>query len=146
MTRPFRNAANRCPIRGSSQKLRPALEFFSQERRSEDWFPPTSSGFLDQRTKLLTPSVVHLPVFKVNMNYNDRGVLCQNTFITSMRFFLVLENIFFTAAINLLRVLILGAPPRLTWFAGNHSLWITHPLLFVNDYFVIPICSTVALQ
>jgi hypothetical protein len=41
MTRPFRNASNRCPIRDSSQKVRPAFEFFSQERRPE-------IGFADQ--------------------------------------------------------------------------------------------------
>ena len=32
LTRPFRNAPNRCPVRDSSQKERPTLEFFSQER------------------------------------------------------------------------------------------------------------------
>jgi len=32
LTRPFRKAPNRCPIRDSSQKERPTLEFFSQER------------------------------------------------------------------------------------------------------------------
>lgn len=30
-----------------------------------DWFPPASSSFLVQRTNLLSPSVAHLPIFKV---------------------------------------------------------------------------------
>jgi len=32
-----------------------------------DWFLPVGSGFLVQRTNLLSPSVTHLPVFKVTL-------------------------------------------------------------------------------
>src|SRR5205823_5714901 len=32
LTRPFRDDPNRCPVRDSSQKERPTLEFFSRER------------------------------------------------------------------------------------------------------------------
>src|SRR5207244_1369218 len=64
LTRPFRNAPNRCPTQCSSQKERPALKFYpeSADRRlvSTDQLrlpSPTNKAF--------TPSVVHLPVFKV---------------------------------------------------------------------------------
>ena len=32
-----------------------------------DWFLPVGSGFLARRTNLLSPSVTHLPVFKVTL-------------------------------------------------------------------------------
>lgn len=32
-----------------------------------DWFLPVGSGFLVRRTNLLSPSVTHLPVFKVTL-------------------------------------------------------------------------------
>jgi len=38
---------------------------FVPAARIGDWLLPIRSSLLEQRTKLLTPSVAHLPVFKV---------------------------------------------------------------------------------
>jgi len=59
-----------------------------------DWFRPVSSSFLVQRTKLLTPSVDHLPVFKVTWTTTTEPQFARSLSLRQCDFFLFWKYIF----------------------------------------------------
>src|SRR2546422_7533029 len=115
LTRSFRNAANRCPILGSSQKERSdqplSISPKSTDRRlvsSDQLRPPSPTN------KAVNPIRRSSSGVQTHMNRNDREVLCQNTIASSTLIFSSPTTKFFHANRKSLSDSLVRAPPHPT--------------------------------